>query len=209
MSILILGAGGHAKVVADILLQQGASVLGFLDDDPMMWDRKPLGLPVLGTIESAHDFPSASLVHGIGSNLVRRQLAIQFRERGWQQAVHPQAIIAPSVRLGIGVVIAAGAVVNPDATIGDHTIINTCASVDHDAVIGPCAHIAPGARIAGTVHVGPGTLVGIGATVIPSRTIGAWAIIGAGATVITDIPDSVTAMGVPAIWRPISESESV
>lgn len=199
--IIILGAGGHAKVVADILLRQGAHIIGFLDDDADTCGKRLLGIEVLGAISFLSDLQNVILVQGIGANRVRKRLADSLNPGiRWKQVIHPSAIIAPSAKIGIGVVVAAGAIINPDAVIGDHVIINTGASIDHDCTVEAYAHIAPGARLAGGVKVGSGTLVGIGASVIPYRTIGEWATIGAGATVIRDIPAQVTAVGIPAIW---------
>jgi sugar O-acyltransferase (sialic acid O-acetyltransferase NeuD family) len=206
--LLIVGAGGHAKVVADILLSQGANIIGFLDDDPSTWGGTRLGLPVLGGIDSYAGYSPDGLVMGVGSNMARKQVVERLGgEAGglWRNAIHPKATVANSVRLGVGIVVAARAVVNPDSVLGDHVIINTGAIVDHDCTIGTYAHIAPGARLAGGVRVGEGTLIGIGASVIPLRALGGWAIVGAGAVVIDDIPDGVTAKGVPARWERASD----
>lgn len=201
--VLIFGAGGHAKVVADILCCQGVSIRGFLDDDPQSWGTTRLGIPVLGGIDAWIDHAPDGLVIGIGSNSIRRAIVARLGDRVqnlWRSAIHPRATIAESVRLGHGVVVAAHAVLNPDSVIGDHAIINTSATVDHDCTIGAYVHIAPGVHLGGGVRVDEGTLIGIGSSVIPYRTIGSWAVIGAGAAVVTDIPDKVTAKGVPARW---------
>jgi sugar O-acyltransferase (sialic acid O-acetyltransferase NeuD family) len=201
---LVLGAGGHAKVVADILLCQKLPVLGFLDDDSSKWGTVCLNLPVLGSIDSYADYQPDGLILGIGSNSRRQnivhRLGKQIRDL-WYSAIHPSATIARSARIGHGVVIAAGGIINPDVRIGDHAIINTGATVDHDCVIGDYAHVAPGARLAGGVNVGQGALVGIGASVIPGKSIGDWAVIGAGAVVVRDISAHKTAKGVPARWE--------
>jgi sugar O-acyltransferase (sialic acid O-acetyltransferase NeuD family) len=201
--VLVLGAGGHAKVVADILQAQGISVRGFLDDDPASWERRRLDLPVLGPIARLADLEPDGLVLGIGSNRVRQELVMRLAAEAaglWRIAVHPRATLAPSVCLGVGVVIAAGAVANPDAQIGDHAIVNTGATIDHDCVIGAYAHIAPGAHLAGGVRIGVGAFLGAGAVVTPGIAVGDWAIVGAGAVVVQEIPAGVTAKGVPARW---------
>lgn len=199
--VLIVGAGGHARVIADIFQQREESILGFLDDDATLCQKIILGYPVIGDTSEHMKYPDSRLIVGIGTNHVRRKLALridQQRESAhWVSAVHPQAILAPSVSIGLGTVIAAGAVVNPDVTIGDHAIINTAASIDHDCIIGKFVHIAPGARLAGGVHVGDGAMIGIGAVVIPSCTIGAGAVIGAGTVVLHDVPANTTVVGVP------------
>ena len=201
--MLVLGAGGHGKVVADILLCRGLAVRGFLDDDPAIWGATRLGLPVLGAIESYAGYAPDGLVMGIGANHIRRQVAERLGAAAtplWRNAIHPQATVAASARLGRGVMIAAGAVVNPDSALGDHVIINTGATVDHDCTLGAYVHLAPGGHLAGGVRIGAGTLIGVGASVAPQRSVGEWATVGAGAVVVRDIPDRVIAKGVPARW---------
>lgn len=199
--ILILGAGGHGKVVADILCARGAPVWGFLDDDPTTWGTLRLGLPVLGAVATHAARAPEGVILGIGDIAARRALVALLGPSvtpRWCVAIHPRATVARSVAVGCGVAVMAGAVVNPDATLGNHSIINTGATVDHDCVIGPHAHIAPGVHLAGGVRVGCGALVGIGASVMPNVTIGAGAVVAAGAVVIADVPDGVTVRGVPA-----------
>jgi sugar O-acyltransferase (sialic acid O-acetyltransferase NeuD family) len=201
--VLVLGAGGHGKVVADVMLCAGVPVLGFLDDNPAMWGTSVLGLPVLGAIDTYPDYRPGGLVLGIGANRVRKAIAERLGQTAdvpWSTAIHPGATVASSVRIGSGVVIVAGAVVNVDSVLGDHVIVNTAATVDHDCVIGSYAHLAPGTNLAGGVAIGDGTLVGVGAAVIPLVSIGRWTTIGAGAVVTEDIPDDVTAKGIPARW---------
>jgi sugar O-acyltransferase (sialic acid O-acetyltransferase NeuD family) len=201
MSILVVGAGGHGKVAADILLRAGQTVLGFVDDDEATWGTAPLGLPVFGATVDYAKFQVTGLVMGIGSNRARKAVVERISVGTvWQSAIHPAAVIAESARIGRGVLIAAGAIINPDAVVGDFAIINTGATVDHDCALGAYVHIAPGVNLAGGVQVGEGTLIGVGARVIPYQRIGAWAIIGAGGVVVRDVPDGVTAKGVPARW---------
>ncbi len=198
--VLILGAGGHGKVVADILLCQDVPVLGFLDDNPLLQGQARLGLPILGAIASYPRYESSGLALGIGDTAQRRgvvQRCGPAAQQLWRDAIHPRATIAASARLGRGVTVAAGAVVNPDAILGDHVIINTGATVDHDCIVAAYGHIAPGAHLAGQVSIGEGVLVGIGATVCPGCSIGAWSIVGACAAVVRNVPAGVTAIGVP------------
>lgn len=199
--VLILGAGGHGKVVADILQCQGYTVAGFLDDESELWGKTCLGLPILGSIYSFRKFNPNGLVMGLGRNALRQRLVQNLgidADPLWINAIHPKATIAASVTLGKGVVIAAGVVINPDTRIEDYVIVNTAASIDHDCRIGSYVHIAPGTRLAGTVSVGEGTLVGINATVLPNKQIGSWSVIGAGAVVVNHIADNVTVKGNPA-----------
>lgn len=201
--IIILGAGGHAKVIADILLKTQVPVAGYLDDDPTTWNTVRLGIQVLGPIQRITEYNPDGIVCGIGDNNIRYRivstLSSKFQAR-WINAIHPSAVISPSARLGVGVVVAAGTVINTDAEIRDHTIINTGATVDHDCVLEPFAHIAPGCHLAGNIHIGEGVLLGIGSLVTPGNSIGAWSVIGAGSTVVDEIPDHVTAKGTPARW---------
>jgi sugar O-acyltransferase (sialic acid O-acetyltransferase NeuD family) len=203
IDVLILGAGGHGKVVADILQCQDIKSIGFLDDNPKLWKTEYFGLPVLGPISDLHQYHPKGIIAGIGSNKIRKKIVATIEAEYnslWVNAVHPRATIAASVRLGYGVVIAAGAVVNADTIIGNHVVVNTSATVDHDCVIEDYVHVAPGAHLAGTIHVEEGALIGIGASVIPNLSIGSWAIIGAGASVVRNVPPDVTAKGVPARW---------
>jgi len=204
--VLILGAGGHAQVVADILLQArvaGASAhpIGFLDDDPALVGTAIMGLPMLGTIVQLDEFDHDAVIVAIGDNRTRAHLFESVQAQGEQivNAIHPAAVLAPDVRLGEGVMICAGVVVNTGTVIGDNVILNTGCTVDHHNRIGNHAHIAPGVHLGGDVTIGEGTLVGIGASVIPQRTIGAWSVIGAGSVVTKDIPDYAMAAGVPAL----------
>ncbi len=201
--ILVLGAGGHAKVVADILRCQGLSVAGFLDDDPQAWGTTRLGLPVLGAIADFAQHQPDGLVLGIGANGVREQIVARLGAAAqplWCNAIHPRATVAASVQLGRGIVVVAGAVVNPDSVLGDHVIINTGATVDHDCVVGEYVHIAPGVHVCGGVRIGPYAFIGVGAALTPGRNVGAHTIVGAGAVVVRDVPAGVTAKGVPARW---------
>lgn len=202
---MILGAGGHAQVVADILLrahEAGADCqpIGFLDDDPTLIGTTIVGLPVLGTIIQLDEFDHDALIVAIGDNRTRARLFESVRARGKLvvNAIHPAAVLAPDVRLGEGVMICAGVVVNTCTVIGDNVILNTGCTVDHHNHIGSHAHIAPGVHLGGDVTIGEGTLVGIGASVIPQRTVGEWSVIGAGSVVTKDIPAYVTAVGAPA-----------
>ena len=201
--IIIIGAGGHAKVVADLLVATHSAVAGYLDDDPVTWNTVRVGVPVLGPINSIIDYDPSGIVCAIGDNRTRHRIVNSLSpelQARWINAIHPSAIIAPSARLGIGVVVAAGAIINADAELHDHVIVNTGATVDHDCVIASFAHVGPGCHIAGSVNIGEGAFLGIGSLVSPGRSVGQWSVIGAGATVIYDIPDHVIAKGTPARW---------
>ena len=200
--VLVYGAGGHGKVVIDILERAGeCEVVGVLDDDPALTGLVFLGYRVLGGLGLLRRQPPASnVILAIGDNPARRRLAEELRRLDITAmvAIHPSAQIGKDVSIGEGTVVMAGAVVNSSTKVGCHCILNTGSTVDHDCCIGDYVHICPGAHLAGGVGVGDGALVGVGACVIPDVTIGAGSTIGAGAAVVCDIPPDVAAVGVPA-----------
>lgn len=205
MQILIIGAGGHAQVVADALLQareagHHAEPIGYLDDNPSLIGQQRLGLPVIGALYSVATIPHDALVIAIGNNWVRKSLYLELQAQGYCFATvcHPRAIIAPDVKLGPGTVAFGGVVVNTGSIIGANVILNTGSTVDHHNHIGDHVHLAPGTHLGGDVQVGEGTLVGIGATIMSQRSVGKWSTVGAGALVNRNLPERVTAIGVPA-----------
>lgn len=211
MRVLIIGAGGHAQVIADVLLreqEQGVPIqpVGYLDDNPALVGQSSLSLPVLGSIACLPVIDHDAVVVAIGDNRTRARIFRSLRAQGEQvvSVIHPAAVLTPDVRLGEGVMICAGAVVNTGTVIGDNVILNTGCTVDHHSRVEAHAHVAPGVHLGGNVHVSEGAFVGIGTAVIPGRSIGEWAVIGAGSSVIKDIPPFTTAVGVPAQvikWR--------
>ncbi len=203
--VLIIGAGGHGRVVLDILLQtRQHEVVGFLDNNPNIHGRRIDGIPVLGAIDDleahADQHDCASVIIAIGDNGVRQGLARQVDAVGLDlsNAIHPSATLAHNTTLGRNVVIAAGVVVCAHCQIGDSVILNTGCIVDYQTMIGEGTHICPGVRVGGRVKVESGTFIGIGATIIPEITLGCESIIGAGAVVIEDVPSLATVVGVPA-----------
>ena len=198
--VIILGAGGHARVLADCIRQSGDLLLGFLDDGKAKGSLIA-GCSVLGFIEGAPVFAGqARFVMGIGDNQVRRRLDSLpcIRSLRWYTAVHPSASVAPSASLEAGTVVLAQAVVNVDAAIGRHCIVNSGAIVEHDNVIGDYVHLSPGSKLGGAVHVGNAAHIGIGATVRNGIRIGSDCVVGAGAVVVKDISSPGTYIGVPA-----------
>lgn len=195
--IVVVGAGGHAKVVIAAARAAGWTVRGVLDDDEARHGTAVLGADVLGGTDRLVAL-GAPAVLAIGSNRARAALDARLPDARWATIVHPTAWLAPSVTLGPGTVVFAGCVVQPDAVLGRHVILNTGCSVDHDGAIGDYVHVAPGARLAGAVTLGEGVFCGIGSCVIPERTVGEWTTVGAGAAVVGDLPARVTAVGVPA-----------
>ena len=196
-SIYLVGAGGHAKVIADILIESGRPPVAFLDEAPK--HNRVLGIPVIRGLEIPE--PNAAVVVAIGDNFLRQQIAARFSS--FAIAIHPSAWVSRDAEIGPGTVVMAGAVINAGARVGAHCIINTHASVDHDSLIDDFAHIAPGATLGGNVHVGTGCMIGLGANVVHGRSIGAHSVIGAGSTVVRDITGNVVAFGSPArVIRP-------
>ena len=199
--VIIIGAGGHARVVADIVLRQGDRVLGFLDDSPTATGA--YGIDLLGPVDDYKKYPHARFLIGIGSAAVRRKLAARLEDVTWHTAIHPAATVSRlGVTVGEGTVVMAGAVVSPGARIGDHCILNTGSIVEHDNTIGNYVHISVGAKTAGTVTIGDGTWVGIGATVSNGLTVCGDCMIGAGAVVVKNIDAPGTYVGVPARRMP-------
>ncbi len=205
IAVIIIGAGGHGTVVADILQRRRAAggdcvPLGFVDDAAGRAGTEVAGLPVLGTLSMLDRLPHDAVIVAVGDNSSRAALFARMlgERRQPVSAVHPSAILAPTVRIGRGVMICAGVVVNPETQVDDDVILNTGSTIDHHNRIGSHAHIAPGVHLGGDVRIGEGAFVGIGASVLPGRSIGDWAVVGGGAVVTTDVPPGTTAVGVPA-----------
>jgi UDP-perosamine 4-acetyltransferase len=200
-AVLIVGAGGHAKVVIELLQAQGRRVGGLVDADAS--PRQVLGVPVVGTDADLSRLYSPSLnlaFVAIGDNQTRLMLGRHVQSIGFQlvNAISPAAVVSPSCRLGAGIAVMAGAIINADAEICDFAIINTGASIDHDCIVGEASHIGPGATIAGCVTIGRQAFLGVGSHVIPQLSIGDGALIGAGSCVVRNIPAYAVARGVPA-----------
>jgi sugar O-acyltransferase (sialic acid O-acetyltransferase NeuD family) len=204
MDLILIGAGGHGKVVLDILQCEGKHrVVGFLDADASLHGSTVAGVAVLGGINQLLKLRSQKVrgaIVSIGDNRIRQQYAKEAADAGLElvQAIHPRAIVARSAKIGKNVVIAAGAVVCPDVVIGDSSIINTGAIVDHESVIGEAVHVCPAATLAGRVRVEDLAFVGMGAKIIQCLTLGARCVVGAGAVIRADVPPDCTAVGVPA-----------
>jgi UDP-perosamine 4-acetyltransferase len=204
MDVLIVGAGGHGKVVLDILREMGKHTpVGFIDADTTLAGTQVGGLPVFGPANQLPKLRAKKIggaIIAIGDNRARQTYAAMLSEQGFEliNAIHPAASVARSAIIGRNVVIAANAVICAEAKIADSTIINTAAVVDHESEVGPAAHICPTAALAGRVRIGEGAFIGIGAKVISCVTIGQHAIVGAGAAVISDVPAEATVVGVPA-----------
>ncbi len=205
MSCIVIGAGGHGRVVLDILRAAGLHVVvGFVDSNAKTHGHRVDGCEVFGDmscierLKREHGVKSA--VVAIGDNGVRRSFAEAAESAGLTllNAIHPSANIAENATLGRNVVIAAGALVCAHCQIGDSSILNTGCIVDHESMIGTAVHVCPGARLAGRVTVESGAFVGIGSTVIQSLRIGYESVVGAGAVVTENVEPMTTVVGVPA-----------
>lgn len=194
--LVIIGAGGHGKVIADNALKNGYTQVVFVDDHA---SGRCMGLPIVGTsamLDALND-GATDFVIGVGSNPVRKRIAERFA-LPWATLVHPSAQIAAGVTLGPGTVVMAGAIINAAATVGAHCIINTCAVVEHDNVLGDFVHISPRAALGGTVRIGELTHMGIGSVVRNNMEISSNCTVGAGAVVVKHIDSSGTYIGAPA-----------
>ena len=191
--IVIIGAGGHGRVVADIARACGYEEIVFLDDA----DRILASGKIADFIKYKEN---ASFVVAIGNSKVREKIQNQLLDNGCEIArlIHPNSVIGSNVYIGIGTVVMAGTVINNGARIGDGVIINTSSSVDHDDVIGDYSHVSVGAHLAGTVEVGNHTWIGVGSAVSNNVSICEKCMIGAGAVVVKNIEESGTYIGVPA-----------
>lgn len=205
LPIIVLGAGGHARVLIDALRSRSAVVLGIAEADHDKHGQMLFDIPIIGDEGAVLSFAgdSVHLVNGIGTvrvSLLRRRLYDSFKSKGYCFAtvVHASAVVAPNVVLAEGAQIMAGAVLQTGCRIGENAIINTRVAVDHDCVIGNHVHVSPGATLCGDVVVGDGSHVGAGSTVIQGIRIGRDSMVAAGAVVIRDVPDNATVAGVPA-----------
>ena len=207
--LVVIGAGGHAKVVIEAIRAAAVGeVVGLIDPAPAA--PRLLGVPVLGGDEMLTRLRSegiAAAVVALGNNALRERIGHLLRELEFAVlcVVHPAALISPSASLGDGAVIMAAAVVGTETVIGRLAIVNTGAVVDHDNRIGIAAHVGPACGLSGNVHVGHRAQIGVGSAVRPGIRIGADAIVGAGAAVVADVPDGGLVGGVPAraLRRPI------
>jgi acetyltransferase EpsM len=204
MKIVIYGASGHGKVVADIVSAMAEMELVGFVDDYVVEQKKTVGrFPVLGGEEALSEILRTGIegaVVAIGRNDVRLKKSDMLERMGFRlvTAIHPSAILAGDVQVGAGTVIMAGTVVNASARIGCHVILNTSATVDHDCILEDGCHLSPGVHLAGHVSIGKGTHVGIGTCVIQNVRIGEWSTVGAGAVVIRNVASGKTVAGNPA-----------
>jgi sugar O-acyltransferase (sialic acid O-acetyltransferase NeuD family) len=208
MRILILGAGGQGQVLADAMrfaAEAGHPVtpVGYLDDNPSLWQTTPLGLPVLGALAAWRDIDHDALLLGIGANRRRCELYTTLTAEGahFTAFCHPTALVGHDVVVGPGSYIGAYVILAAGSVVGANAIVHGNSVIGHHNAIGDHVHIAPGVHTAGSVNIETGAMVGIGANILPQQRIGAWAVVGAGAVVHRDVAPGVTVVGVPA--RPL------
>jgi sugar O-acyltransferase (sialic acid O-acetyltransferase NeuD family) len=202
--LLIWGASGHGKVVAEVARSSGFTILGFLDDDSTRWGATWQGAVVLGGAawlrSQTH---AAAVVIAIGDNRKRERVQRDVERLGVElpSPCHPAAVVSSTCRVGPGTVVCPLAVINPDAEVGRGVIINTGAVIEHDCRVADFAHVSPNATLGGGVHIGLRTHVGLGASVLPGIHIGDDAVVGAGAVVTRPVDRGAVVLGVPARSR--------
>lgn len=204
MEIIIIGAGGHAKVVVDLiekrqtLLNEKISIFGIIDDNYI--EKDFLGYSYLGKIDDLkkiENYKKKKYIIAIGNNEIREKISKKLGVN-FISLVHPTAILGKSVKIGVGTVVMAGAIINSLTTIGNHSIINTGAIVEHDCIVEDYVHISPKAAVAGGVKIGRSSWIGIGSSIIQGIEIGKDVTIGAGSVVVKNLKDNIKAFGVPA-----------
>ena len=207
--LIIIGNGGHAQVLADLLQRQNREIIGYTSPSVENGGIDDNGLKRIGDDDANLSFPpdAVHLVNGIGSvgdGDTRNNIFKMFQAKNYEfaTAVHDAAIVAQNVTLGEGVQVMAGVIVQPGSNLGDNSILNTACSVDHHCLIGNNCHVAPGATLSGSVKLGEDVHVGAGATIIQNIEIGAGSLIGAGSVVTENLPANSKVTGVPA--RPMS-----
>ena len=202
--IIVIGAGGHAVVVADALLSVGATVLGFTDTRAELAGSQICGLPVLGNDEvlatrTSQNVNLANGLGGTGKNAPRRAVQQRLESEGWHfiGVQHPSAIVSPFATIGDAVQLLVGCVVQARARLGDGCIVNSAAIVEHDVELGEFAHVAPGAIVCGAARVGKESHVGAGAVLLQGVSVGSLTLIGAGAVVVKNFKGNGLLVGVP------------
>lgn len=195
-SVVIIGASGHGKVIADIIMKSGDKVIGFLDDG-VKNGTQIVGFSVLGKTENYKNYADCEFVIAIGDSYIREKIANELPVK-WYTAIHPTAVISSlDVEIGEGTVVMANAVINSSAKIGKHCIINTGAIVEHDNVLEDYVHLSPNVVLSGIVKVGKSTHIGAGSCTKQVLNIASDCVFGAGSVIVKDITESGTYAGVP------------
>lgn len=198
--LLIIGAGGHGKVIADIAIKMRKwSYIGFLDDDYQKGNS--LGLDILGKVaDASHYIREYEFIVGIGNNRIRQNIQryLEDIQANIATLIHPKAVMGSDVKLGKGTVVMPGAIINCCTLIGTGCIVNTGTTIDHDNLIGDFVHLSPGVNIAGNVKIGNRVWLGLGSMVLNNLNIVDDCIVGAGAVVVKDLLEASTYIGIPA-----------
>lgn len=204
-TIVIIGAGGHAKVVAECIDKQKYDIAGFLDKDDKLVGKEINGIPVIGDDSNPTYWLRKGItgciigIGHIGGYRLRNRLYEKYKNAGYHMvnAIHPQSMISPNAVIKAGTVVMPGAIINANAYIGENVIINSKTVIEHDVVIHNGVHIAPGSTVSGGTHIGENTLIGAGSVIIQMINIGKETIVGAGSVVIHDVPSHVLGVGNP------------
>lgn len=195
-NIIIIGAGGHAKVIADIIIKNNDNLVGYLDDNKK--DDKLIGFPILGSLNDINKYiDKVEFVIGIGDNYIRRDISQKYNAQ-WYTAIHPNSTLSIDASLGEGSVIMANAIINTSARVGKHCIINTGSIIEHDNNIQDYSHVSPNSTLCGNVKIGRLTHIGAGATIKNNISICAEVVVGAGAVVVKNILEKGIYVGVPS-----------
>ncbi|MBP3951519.1 acetyltransferase [Bacillus suaedae] len=202
MKLILIGQGGHSRVVEETADQLNIEVIGYLDDKYSFFDLendKYIG-PIHSVPKLIDLYSDIKFLISIGNNVVRKRIVerLNLSDTYYLTLIHPTAVISRSAEIGAGTVVMAQSIVQTNAKIGQHVIINTGSVIEHDNHLGDFVHLSPNATLTGGVSIEEGAHVGAGATVIPNVGIGSWSVVGAGATVINNVPNKCTAVGVPA-----------
>ena len=194
--LIIVGAGGHGKVVLDNALKNGYTDINFIDDNE---EGSCMGFPIIGDFSLLNTYGNdkADFVIAVGDNIIRKKIAEQYN-LNWIILIHPSAQIGLNIQIGLGTVVMAGAIINSCANIGKHCIINTGATIEHDDVIADYVHISPQAVLGGTVNIERGCHIGIGSIIKNNIRICNECIVGAGAVVVKDLTEPGKYIGIPA-----------
>lgn len=196
--VVIIGAGGHGKVIADIVQKSQDTIVGFLDDNEKHFNQF-VGIPILGCIDDYKKYTESEFIIAIGDAKTREMISQRLKGVLWYTAIHPKAIISKlDTALGEGTAVMAGSIINPGIRIGKHCIINSGAIIEHDDVIEDFVHVSVGAKLAGAVHIGKRSWIGIGACVNNNLEICGDCTIGAGAVVVKNIKKPGIYVGIPA-----------
>lgn len=193
--LIVIGAGGHSKVIFDAVQKQGVYRIVAFVDTTLDLPRTQGQVPVLTALPD--DCEGKYFIVAIGDNVTRARLFAEMQAKGLRPAtvVHPNSTIAGTATIGLGSIVCPGVIIGPDTVIGINSILNTASSIDHDCQIGEHVHIGPGSTIAGSCHIAEGAFVGSGTVLIPHVKIGKWATVGAGSVLIRDVSEKTTVVG--------------